>query len=255
MDDNDTLKSTNRTKFVFRNEIWIVDLTIDSLLAIVSLYVMIFLIRHRIKRLKFQTQGRLTKESQLSSAAKRICIVIAVVAFVYQLLSLANLYLEKFVYRGNFSLQHERHVTEITCHVMPKVRVSVLIIATAMTYFFLWIRQRVFYVNPSLKALNSRVVKVTSYLVLTIWSLYFFPIVMAYLILVEYEHTTSSGCTIKQSSRILFRNIIVSWLSVSVAMQIALLALFINPILNRMTWRGQVTRKSKSFSRLMKRVR
>ena len=258
LSDNISSNVTDQdVEFVFRNDIWLFDLIIDSLLAIVSLYLLSSLIRHRAKRVKLRARGqeKFSKETRYSCFAKNICVLISFVSTLFQFFSLGNLYLERFDYRSNATSEDDWRLPQGVCQVLPKVRILVLIIGTGLVYLFLWTRQKVFYVNPSLKVLNSKLVKATSYSVLIFWLLYFATVSLIYLIVIQYERLFPEGCVLMKKSRVVFRSIIVSWLCVSVAMQITLLALFIKPILNRMTLKGHETRRSKSFSRLLKRLK
>ena len=254
--DNQT---TIHDEFLFRHSIWLIDFIVAAVVLVVSFYLIVTLTYHWLKCRRENHRAHRSREHQLSNITKKICIAVAIMTFLYQILSIGYLLLEMRVTGQNLEVFLE--TLTLLCKILPRARVSVLIIATALIYLFLWERQRVFYINPSLKTLNSKSVRATSYLVLTFWIIYFIPVVIVYCVMVQYELQHPEGCRATRNSLLRYRNIIVSWHCLSVLMQIALLGLFINPMFNRLLILNQNKRKKtgsvrkNSVSRLMSRIR
>jgi len=246
-------------EFTFRFSVWLTEFIVTVAVLIVSIYLIITLTYHWLRCNRETKRAHRSRETQLSNTTKKICIAIAIMTFLYQVLSLGYLLLEKHVSSQN--LEFYLDTATVFCKILTRARVSVLIVATGLTYLFLWERQRVFYINPSLKVLNSNLIKATSYLVLIVWVAYFIPVVIIYCVIVQYELQYPEGCRAVRGSLRSYRSIIVSWHSVSAFMQLALLGLFINPMFNRLLILSQSKRKKQgssrksSISRLMSRVK
>ena len=195
-----------------------------------------------------------TFEKRFTQTAKRICIGTALSSLIYHIVSLCTLSVEKLVSSGNESLYGKS--LKVACHVLPRVEIFTVIIGMGLVYLFLWTRQRVFYISASLKTLNSNSVRVLSHIILILWVFYFVPAAIVYCILVDYVVLRPGGCQVMISTVGFYRNIIISWVSVSIFMQIALLGLFIKPIIHRALIRHKrnIFKANKLLNRVKKAI-
>ena len=245
-------RSESEDIFMFRNSVWLIEFVVTAVVLVITLYLIIAIAFRWLKCGRESSRKHRSRENKLSNTTKKICVVISVLTLLYQILSMGYLLLEKRV--ANEKPDSSPDYLEIFCHVLPRARVSILIVATGLTYLFLWERQRVFYISPSLKTLNSKFIKVTSYLVFIFWIAYFIPIIIIYCSTVNYELELPVTCRPGRDSLPRYRNIIVSWHIVSVLMQFALLGLFINPLWNRVVILNNNTRRSTKKGRGSKKV-
>ena len=141
---------------------------------------------------------------------------------------------------------------DYACYVLLTLINLALTVGGSLVVVFLWLRQRVFYIHPSLNVLNNFVVKCISSGIIAIWFLYYLSIFISYLIVIENHYDQRIGCIHTDKSYDAYLSFIVSWSVLSAFMQTVLLGLFIHPIYNRALWRGQ---NNDGNSKLMKRVK
>ena len=252
---NNTTKSTNTTNRIFEEKIWIADVIVVGFLGLLSAYVICALFFYQMK--VKEKRNSLSKEARLKSTTKKISISVAFVSLSYNLFSISALAVERFVSEGREVKIYSQ--LQMACQILRRLEILNIVIGTGLVYLFLWCRQRVFYINPSLTALNSNKVKIISYLVLALWVCYFVPAAVTYCVIIRYELLQPGGCQVVKKSLSEYKDIIISWVSVSTFMQITLLGLFVNPIINRMLIRGQTPSKPSlqrnSSNKLLRRVK
>ena len=104
---------------------------------------------------------------------------------------------------------------------------------------FLWFRQRVFYIHPSLKILSNKCIELISFGIIIIWVFFYIALIPAYFVTVRYHFIAKIGCLIEESSFQPYAYIFIAWTTTTLLMQISLLFLFIYPISKRTLWRGK----------------
>ena len=225
--------------------IWLTDFIINSFLCILSLYIVVALIFYELKRSgrKAKNLTALSKEGKFSQTTREICIATSVTTFFYQVFSLCTLSIQKVASTSHKTFS-EKNTWETTCQILSRLEIFNVIMGTGLIYLFLWSRQRVFYINPLLKTLNSKCVKITSYFLLALWFCSFIPASIVYCAIVRYKFRQPGGCLIVDETILFYRDIILTWMIVSIFMQIALLSLFLNPILRRTQLMKRNSRKS-----------
>ncbi|CAK8683644.1 unnamed protein product [Clavelina lepadiformis] len=228
-------QTTNETTPVHSYGIWIADISIIVTLSTISLYVVIALIFHYL-RLRFSqnvvADGKASYERNFTNVTKALCIVIAVISVIHNVLRMWMLIIEKQVIYDHKKYYSVSTLEEI-CRNVPRTQIFVLLIGTGLVYVFLWARQRVFYINPSLRILNSTPLKILSYLTIGVWLVYFVSSTVIYCAIVHYHSAPLGSCQVHPQSIFVFRDIIISWVLVSVVMQVFLLGLFVYPIIKR----------------------
>ena len=155
---------------------------------------------------------------------------------------------------SGFQIYHQREAL-LVCQVLSKIGIITLTFGIGFIYLFLWFRQRIFYVHPSLKILNTIVVRFISYIVVAVWCLYLSAAVSCYFIYITYDFK-EVDCMIKDGSNSIYLIIFQSWLLLSIFIQVGLLGLFIYPVLKH-TFRHTTSRKKNGLRsiRLLRRVK
>ncbi|XP_078481632.1 uncharacterized protein LOC144742653 [Ciona intestinalis] len=244
-----------------RYKFWLADTVIISCLTAASMYVILALVYYEVKRRRSRNDRRTSthkKEEKYAAATRLLCIAVALFSVVYNLLKLAALDVEKKSHYRNETTSSDQSV----CNVLPRIKDSLLILATGMAFLFLWTRQRVFYISPSLRLLNNTTVKVLSFFLLILWFLFSLPAAAVLATLVRYKHHTPGGCKVDRASALVYKTLIITWVCACAVMQIGLLGLFLRPILKRTSIKGYTTFKknplsssSKAYLRVFRRVK
>ena len=252
---SDKNSSLNITQRIFNERIWITDVTLIGFLGIASGYLIASLLFFELKRKVKRTPGN--KEHRLRTTAKKICIATAISSLFYNLVSLCTLTVERFVSDGRTI---DTAQLEVACQILPRFGLLGVYVGTGLVYLFLWCRQRVFYISPSLKELNNKKVKIVSYFVLGLWICYFVPTAIVYCGIVRYKMLRPGGCLVAVNSLLVYRDILISWVSVSVFLQISFLGLFVNPIINHTRIQVEYSTRSSpmvssSSTKLIRRVK
>ena len=232
----ENLTSVNKP-FKFVEKVWITNISISVILSIASLYLLAVVLHFyfKVDKQKKENFSNLTIEKKYAVLSKYTCIVIACMSVYRNLNSIVLLIVEvQEVTATNASLL-DRNSLETACDVLPVLGNFALSLGTGSVYFFLWIRQRVFYVHPSLKVLNNRVIRIISSSILFFWLIFFTCFGLCYVVIVRYHY--NQDCLIVENTVEIYGFLIISYVVVSMLMQIALLGLFINPILKRTSWR------------------
>ena len=250
-----TTDFTKTTAFQFRPSIWINDLVISSILAVVSLYLSVALLYHQVKverRLR-ERFFQLPLEKRYGLLSKYTCICIGFASLIRLLNSIALLAVEGTAVLSN-SLTLQIDSVEMVCDVVAPIGIFALTIGSGLVYLFLWFRQRVFYVHSSLKILNNNYVRFFSIAIIFGWILGWISLIIAYFIEVGYKYDKQGGCLFEEGTDMPYGFIIVSWSALSVVMQIGLLGLFVYPILKRTLWINQQQQSGRN-NPLLRRVK
>ena len=225
----------------FDQEFWLVDTIIIGILTLISAHVLVALLFYKIKLEQriLEPFLRLAPEKRYGVLSTYLCIFIAAVSLLRQANALVRKWIERSSVYANLSdsqvimLQH-------TCTIIPPLGNFALTLGSGMVYTFLWFRQRVFYIHPSLKVLNSRVIDIFSQSIIILWFVFYVSLYFAYFSLVHYHFIKELGCVVEEYSLVDYKQLITSWTIASIVMQVVLLLLFIYPILKRTLWKGQL---------------
>ena len=237
--ENSTLSTKQNFNFNFGRHI--VDMTFIIVCGIVSIYLFIALVYHELKVEKRpESFIKASTEKRLGLVYKYICIFIGFSSIIANFILVINCEISKEIAVSN--TQHDTHLKVIgqngvvVCNVLGKIHISVISVSTGFVYLFLWFRQRVFYIHPSLKQLNNCFSKTLSFAIIFAWSVYFASMFLVLLIELSYELQDGVGCTLSDSSLTTYHVLLISWLCASIMMQIGLLCLFIFPICKKLSW-------------------
>jgi len=238
----------------FIKTIWNINTGIHSFLALVSLYFAITLIYHHIKLNKPSIDGffRQSIEKRYSVLTKYTCISIAIASLSRHFISLIYQVTRINRFFSNASLPPSSNDDTNICVGPYYVGNTFQTVGSGLVYLFLWFRQRIFYVNPSLRISNS-CLRVFSFAILILWILFWISLLIAYFIMIQFHFENKVGCVFESDSKIAYFKMVLAWTAVSFFMQIGLLVLFVFPIFNRSLWRNQ--QRNERNSRLMKRVK
>ena len=237
--------------YIFNYGIWNANIVISGILTVVSAYIITALAYHesRIesKRDKF---SRLSVEHKFALISKFLCILIAVISLFRNLTGIGLLLVEiQEELMGNISTA-QRSTLEIGCNVLARIGNMLVSLGLGFVYLFLWFRQRIFFVHPSLKVLYNKIVRCASFGIIVVWFMYYTSAGICYWTLVQYHF--NHDCLVVPSTVRSYFYLILFWGVVAFLMQIALLALFLYPILKKTSWQNQKTSRN---SDLMKRVK
>ena len=247
----ESVSNENQT-YNFNYDIWHADIVITGILTILSAYIITALVYHETRiELRNGKFSRLSIEHKFALISRLLCILIAVISLFRNitaciLLSMVEIHEEP---TGITSTSH-RNATELQCKVVVKLATVLLTLGIGLVYLFLWFRQRLFFVHPSLKALSNKFVNSIGFSIVIVWLIYYTSSIMYYLILVQHYFNHECSTALSSANHLLY--FMVSWVIVNIAMQIGLLALFIYPILKKGLWK---THEDSRNSQLMRRVK
>ena len=185
--------------------------------------------------------------------SKCTCITIGIAFFVSHWTNFGQMLYEYNAVFNNDSNSQPHSGNVIICETIPTLRDFSYSLGNGLVYLFLWLRQKVFYIHPSLKILNGRWVKIFSNGIMVIWSLFCFSLIFVYFTRVKHHFNEYVGCLISEESFDAFLILILSFLIVASFMQVVLLGLFVYPILKQSSWRNRQNNVSNSC--LMRRVK
>ena len=212
------------------------------ILALFSIYIATSLIYHHLmlEHSKNEKFSMLALEKKFALISKFICILIAVISAIRNANSMGLLIVVKTAAYNDIDILRI-DILQTACKILPRIGILTLTIGTGLVYLFLWFRQRVFYIHPSINILNNRLVRAISWGIILVWFLYYVLAMVYYLILAQYQFYHNGGCLViaDDYSSLIYFYVGISWAIVSVLMQIALLGLFIFPIIKRTLWRSK----------------
>ena len=232
----------------FKLNYWITNTAICSLVSLISFYILFALLYHEIRVEKSCQIGilQLPIEKRYSVLSKYACISIAIASLVLFVSSVTYWLVEGIaIFNGS-----NQTAAETVCVVFSRIIVSAVIVINGLVCLFLWLRQRVIYVHPSLKVLNNKYVSVFSFVVLILWILFWISLLTAYFIKVQYDRNRNIGCIIARDVVKPYSKMVFIWTALSILMQISMLGLFIYPILKQARWRDEQNNPN-----LMRRVK
>ena len=240
--------------FNFRPKIWLLDTVMNGVLVIVALYLLLALIFHQVKveKSRNETFLHMSLEKKYGVLSKYTCILIGITSLVYQGVSLGRNAMDLHIMNGIQPSARETFFVRI-CAVIPHVAVFSVSIGTGLVYLYLWFRQRIFYVHPSLKILTNKYLSCFSFGILMFWLFSTLALLPAFLILVRYHFVNYVGCTIDDVSYRKRLIISLAWVALSISEQISLLFLFVYPILKRTFWKDRL--QSPQNTSLLRRVK
>ena len=247
----------NQTKFTFRPTIWYSNVVISGILGVLSLYLVTALIFHQVKVEESRKERffQLSLENKFAVLSKVTCIAIGFASLFRLWVGFSGMFFE---YHAVFNKHFTKGMTRIgdfksICEAISKLENITFAAGSGLVYLFLWFRQRVFYIHPSLNTLNNKVVKTASTSIMVIWVLYFVSLWILTFLFVQHHFNREGGCLIKESFQYILPVLVWSWCIVSILMQILLLVLFIYPIMKQTSWQNQQNHESNSC--LKKRVK
>ena len=234
----------------------LVNFGINGFVATISFYLLILLTFHLIKINLKNDLCNSTPEKLRATTLKIICFFVALLVLVRSLTQFGFLRLNYyFNISGNLS-ENERADADTICSAVIIISDLTLIFGTGLVYVFLWLRQRIFFMYPELKKLSNNCVKIFSTAVLVVWLLYFAVVAIRYLLFVRYHFSLSKACeTVDKQANDEILRIVISWVIMTVLMEISLLGLFLFPLLKRKNWRKKSIKKSKLTSILVMRIK
>ena len=246
--NNSTTQNNETIDFLHDND-GNAQVVIDGILLVVVVYVFSALLYHELSAKKRKKSFfNLSIEAKYERICKWISISVSASAILKLLLKFSILLLQK--YAVMFHLDSE--TGGIFCVVLPRVDAFVLTFGLSVVYLFLWFRQRILYIHPSMCVSHDKAVRLISSAVAIIWVLYYLVIILCYFILVEYAFEDGICVRANRISKKRDFNIVLSWLSISIFMQVSLLGLFIYPIITKAPLH---TSKNSQTSKLIKRVK
>ena len=220
---------------------------------LVSFYLLMALAYHQLTKTQTNKFSTLTIEQKYGVLSKYTCILIGFASFLRQSSLFADLLKEFYIVNYNLSLSQEAMIAP-ACKALPMLSNFALTIGTGMMFLFLWFRQRILYTHPSLKILSNKCLQIFSIGIIVVWLLFYIALFPSYFILVQFYYVAKIGCIVKGKTCDSYNNITISWVAVSILMQLSLLFLFIYPILTRTTRRGHQSNEQRSTA-LMRRVK
>ena len=231
---------------------WIIDISFTVILMLVSFYLLLALTYHQLKIEQPQTNkfNTLAIEQKYGLLSKYTCILIGCASFLRQSSSFAELWMEFYIVNYNLSLSQEALIAP-ACKALPTLFNFALTIGTGMVFLFLWFRQRILYIHPSLKMLNNKCLEIFSIGIIVVWLLVYIALYPIYFALVRFHYVANNGCIVEEETLDSYNNITLFWVAISILMQLSLLFLFVYPILTR---RGHQSSEQRSTA-LMRRVK
>ena len=238
---NVTTPANLETTFVFQMNIWITNLVFHILLLVFSIYIITALIYHEVKvEKKRERFVEASTEKKYAMLSKLVCIFIGFISLLRNLNSIGSLLLEIYIQK-QYPQTISRNSTfdedlKLVCQILSKSGNIILTSGLGFVYCFLWLRQRVFYIHPSLKVLNNLTTRILSSATIIVWLIFFVSLFISYMIIVQYDLHAGGGCVVRESIIYPYLAIILTWGFASLLIQIALLGLFIYPIMKKVSW-------------------
>ena len=245
MMENST-NSSQSINFTFRLNVWILDTAFNGILVMISLYFLLAVIFHQLKieQPRKERFFNLSIEQKYGVLSKYVCILIAVASFLRQSISFAGLWIDFYIVNNNLTVSQQA-IIEPACKALPTLINFALTIETALVFLFLWFRQRIFYIHPSLKILSNKCLKIFSFEIIIGWLLFYIALYPAYFILVRFHYVKMIGCIVQEDTFDSYTYLTLSWAAMSIFVQISLLFLFIYPVLKRSAWINHQKKRAK----------
>ena len=227
--------------FKFRPEIWFNDVILTVILLFPSLYFVVAFFHHQTKTKKTCKEifSQLPLEKKYSVMSKYTCMLIVFVSLLRNLNEIGLLAMDGIAF---FSVEtNQPNVeAEFACNVLARLSTALFAVGSCLVYLFLWFRQSIIYIQPHLKVLNKKAVRVFSGSVLIIYLMCGVSLFVFYLVTFRYEIDEFGFCESESSigsDSWSYSLHILIFTVCSITMQFALLWLFVNPLLKRRLWR------------------
>ena len=240
----------NQTLFHFRWEIWMNDMVFRHILALVSLYLLIALIYHKLKKLSPQQRNEILV-LRYFAYCQYTCIAIAVVSFVRHATEIVGGYLEQN--NGVFTPES----LETFCDIIRPVANFALTAGNGLVFLFLWLAHRVFYANSHLKVISNRCLEVFSFSTIIVWVLFWISMLIIYVLHISYRFDESGICQyeLATGSDWTYGEIIIVWTVASILMHLCLIGLFIYPLVRGVWLQRRMGAEREHVSRLRSTIK
>ena len=222
--------------FKFRRAIWINDMVFRSILVVVSLYLLIALLYHQLKFERPRTTERffqLSVRRQYERLSRYVCNLIAFASFCRPATGIVSGILET-----NKQILSDESI-ELFCNIIRPLANIAVTAGMGLIYLFLWLRQRVFYVDSSMRIINNKCLQIFSFCIIIIWVLFWISLYFVYFIKISYRYDNAGICQYVLDSGIDWDYalaLIIPWTVMSILIQLCLLGLFIYPLLKPTIW-------------------
>ena len=219
MGANQTGISSNETYFRWSKWDYIFPEAVNSVLIVLTLWIIIALVHFGIKTNKW---GNSKKKNVDKLSAGRVLTA----ALISAIMTFGRLITSQFVYNLGYS--------DMQCEEISDSSYIVYCLASFSVYMFLWIRQSIFYTNRMLNTNFSKGLKFFSYLSIVLITLGGLSVILLGTITKEY-YTSQSGCIYQSASEgSEFLLVLVCGL-VLLAGQAGLVGLFVYPLRKHQT--------------------
>ena len=251
----ENITESSKNTFTFNQKTWLADAVINGILSATSFYILLALLFHKIKiekRLK-EAFLRLSPERRYKKISSYLCILIAAASLIVNANAFGRKLFERNAVYANFLTTSQKIALETICQIIPPLGNAAITAASGTTYTFLWIRQRIIYIQPSLKTLSNMYIECFSLGIMTLWLLFIVSLYVAFFSLVHYTFFKELGCVVEEFSIVAYGDLIEAFTITSILMQVTLLVLFIYPILKRTLWKNEQPENHTFF--LLRRVK
>ena len=211
----------NQTLFQFRREIWMNDMVFRHILVLVSLYLLMALIYHKLKNLPLEEN-----DVHSNYNCQYTCIAIAVVSVIRHATEIVGGYLEQN--NGIFTTES----LETFCDIIRPIANFALTAGSGLVFLFLWFAHRKFYVNRHLREISNKCLRVFSIATIIVWVLFWISMLIIYVLHISYRFDESGICQyeLATGSDWTYGEIIIVWTVASILMHLCLIGLFIYPL-------------------------
>ena len=154
-----------------------------SILVVVLLYLLIALLHHQIKFERPCTTERffqLSVRGRYERLSRYVCNLIAFASFCRP----ATGFIGEILETNKQILSDESN--KIFCNIIRPLANSAVTAGMGLNYLFMWLRQRVFYVDSFMRVINYKCLQIFSFCVIIIWVLYWTSLYFVYFIKISY---------------------------------------------------------------------
>ena len=232
---------------------------LNIIFATLALYLLIVLSLYLYKnksKLYFCISSK--KTNKYATISKIVILVVNVMVLVRCLCAVSVFGFNKGFNISTILSDEEKVSADLMCQVDFRVIDLTLVITTDLIYFFLWIRQRIFYVRSEFKMFNNKCVgfiSVGSIVVMLLWEVVF---ITCYFTFVRYHFDSFiSLCIVVPDVNIFFwsQRVYILWGTRTLVIELLLLGLFIFPLKKYENWRKKNSIKSLNSTSLNKMVK
>ena len=217
------------TPFKFRRAIWINDMVFRSILSVILLYLLIALLYHQIKFERPRTTERFSQSSvrrRYERLSRYVCNLIAFASFCRPATGIIG-----GISETNKQILSDESI-ELCCNIIRPLANIAVTAGMGLINLFLWLRQRVFYVDSSMRVINNKCLQIFSFCFIIIWVLFWIFLYFVYFIKISYRYDDAGICQYVLDSGIhcdYALALIIPWTVMSILIQLCLLGLFTYP--------------------------